>query len=67
MALGADLYDCPPLQKQVCDDPDDDKFLACALASNSPLVISGDKLLLKVGEYRGVRGVKPRDFVHQYL
>ncbi len=30
---GAELFDCPPLPIQVCADPDDDKFLACAIAA----------------------------------
>lgn len=35
----------------LCEDPDDDKFFACALASGTTLIISGDKHLLKVSGY----------------
>ena len=51
----------------VCEDPDDDKFLACALAGNSKIVISGDKHLLKESGFRNIRVLKPRDFVDTYL
>ena len=40
-----------PLVAQVCTDPDDDKFLACALATGVLIVVSGDKSLLKASGY----------------
>ena len=36
------------LKAQICEDPDDDIFIACALAAGASFIISGDKLLLKV-------------------
>lgn len=56
-----------PLKNAVCEDPDDDKFLACALASNTQFIISGDKHLLDITGYKGVAVVKPRYFVDTYL
>ncbi len=44
----AEVYAAPALPEAVCEDPDDDKFLACALASESIVIVSGDKHLLKV-------------------
>jgi uncharacterized protein len=35
------MYKPLPLKEPVCEDPDDDKFLACALASGSKIIISG--------------------------
>ncbi len=67
VALNAELRDCPPLLEQVCADADDDKFLACALATRSECVVSGDKLLLKVSGYRAVEVIRPRDFVDRHL
>ena len=67
VALNAEFSDCPPLTEQVCGDPDDDKFLACALASGSTCVVSGDKLLLKVSGYRGIEVLSPREFVERHL
>ena len=51
----------------VCEDPDDNMFLECAIASNSKIIVSGDKHLLKVSGYQGINVVKPRDFVDDYL
>jgi uncharacterized protein len=60
---------CQPrlLQGQVCEDPDDDKFLACALGSGSKIIISGDKHLLKISEFQGISILTPRAFVARYL
>ncbi len=55
------------LSERVCVDPDDDKFLACALASNARVVISGDKALLNVSGWKGIAVVSPRAFVERYL
>ena len=63
----AAIYSALPLSENVCDDPDDDKFLACALASGSTNIVSGDKHLLKVSGYGGIEVLKPRDFVKKYL
>lgn len=35
-------------ERPICEDPDDDKFLACAMLSNSDYLVSGDKHLLKL-------------------
>jgi putative PIN family toxin of toxin-antitoxin system len=63
----SDITQAPPLSHQVCEDPDDDKFLSCALASGSKTIISGDKHLLKTSGYRGIVIITPRAFVQQYL
>lgn len=55
------------LPEPVCTDPDDDKFIACAIAGKSGIIVSGDKQLLKVDGYRKIRVIKPRDFVEKYL
>lgn len=67
IALDATLFDCPPLPKPACADPDDDKFLSCALAGGSSCIVSGDKLLLKMSGYEQVEVLRPRDFVDRYL
>jgi predicted nucleic acid-binding protein len=51
----AEVHAAPPLPEAVCEDPDDDNFLACPLASESIVVVSGDKHLLKVSGYRNMR------------
>jgi putative PIN family toxin of toxin-antitoxin system len=63
----AEVYAAPPLPEPVCEDPDDDKFLACALISESKVVVSGNRHLLKVSGFRKIEVLKPRDFVNRYL
>jgi len=58
----ADQFDAP-----VCEDPDDDKFLECAIAGNVKIIVSGDKHLLRVSGYRGITVLKPREFLDIYL
>ncbi len=43
------------------EDPDDNKFLEDALAGKADLIISQDKHLLKLNEYKGIRIVKPEE------
>lgn len=45
----------PPLPQPVCRDPDDDHVLACALAAQADLIVSGDADLLDLREYQGIR------------
>ncbi|HEY5269946.1 MAG TPA: hypothetical protein VII97_06385, partial [Anaerolineales bacterium] len=61
------VFSAPPLPKRVCDNPDDDKFLDCALASGSNLVVRGDRHLLKVSGYQNIETLKPCDFLEKYL
>lgn len=63
----AEMVAAPPLLEPVCTDPDDDKFLACAVTGNARLIVSGDKHLLQVSGYQGVQVLKPRQFVDDYL
>ena len=39
----------------VTDDPDDDKFIECAVSCGADLIISGDKHLLEIKEYEGIK------------
>jgi putative PIN family toxin of toxin-antitoxin system len=63
----AKVYKPVKLEKPVCEDPDDDKFFACALASGSRVIISGDKHLLRASGYEGIEVLKPREFVDRFL
>ena len=51
----------------VCEDPDDNKFIECAIASNTKIIVSGDKHLLKIKEFKGIKVYKPLEFVEIYL
>ena len=47
----------------VVPDPDDDKFIACALALKAGYVVSGDKALVEVRQCQGIKIVNPREFL----
>lgn len=51
------------LKEPVCEDPDDDKFVACALGA-SATIVSGDHHLLDVNGRNGLCVKKPRDFLN---
>jgi putative PIN family toxin of toxin-antitoxin system len=55
----------PPKLKIVAADPDDDKFLECAVALKAEAVITGDKALKDVGCYVGIRIFSPAEFLRQ--
>ena len=61
------LVQTPPLPEPVCEDPDDDKFIACALAGNAKVITSGDKHLLSVSGYAGIEVLRPRRLEDEYL
>ena len=47
----------------ICDDPDDDKYLAAALEGRATHVVTGDRRFLALREYGGVAIVTPRAFL----
>ena len=61
------LYKPKKLANPVTADLKDDMFIACALASKTKLIVSGDKHLLAVTGYEGITIVKPRQFYDQHL
>lgn len=64
---GCHLVDPTPIDPSACDDPDDLKFLACALAGSSPCIISGDRALLRASGYSGIEVMTPRTFARRHL
>lgn len=46
IAVNALWVEAPHLPFTVTEGPDDDKFIACALASNTKIIVSGDRHLL---------------------
>lgn len=67
VAVSATLIAAPPLPEPVCQDEDDDKFLACAVAAKAGYVVSGDHGLLATSPYRSVVVIRPRAFVEALL
>ena len=59
------FVDSTNLDIAVCEDPDDNKFIECAIASDTKIIVSGDKHLLKITGYQGITVFKPREFVNR--
>lgn len=52
----------PPQKVDIVkEDPDDNKIIECAVASDSEYIITYDKHLLKLKEYNGIRIVTPEE------
>ncbi len=49
------------------DDPDDNRILECAIAGDVDCIVSNDKHLLKLKEYRNILILTPDEFVEKYL
>ncbi|MCD6532795.1 MAG: putative toxin-antitoxin system toxin component, PIN family [Deltaproteobacteria bacterium] len=55
-----------PSLKIVEDDPDDNKFIECAVALDSKIIISGDKHLKNIKKYIDIHIMSPKEFVDKY-
>jgi uncharacterized protein len=53
------VLDLPPLEA----DPDDTKYLVCAVEGRADFIVSGDHHLTDLLSYRGIRIVNPADFI----
>jgi uncharacterized protein len=53
----------PSIGRVVEADPDDDAVLACAVAARANFVISGDRHLLSLREFRNIRVLAPSPFL----
>jgi putative PIN family toxin of toxin-antitoxin system len=47
----------------VLEDPEDNKFIDCAVEAQADYIISGDAHLLQVEAYRGIAIYSPKDFL----
>ncbi len=47
----------------VCRDPNDDMLLECALTAGADVIVSGDKDLLTLNPYQGIRILTPAEFL----
>jgi putative PIN family toxin of toxin-antitoxin system len=58
---------CSPSKKisVVKDDPEDNRLLEAAVASDADFIVSGDEHLLEIGEYREVRIVDAKTFLNE--
>ena len=53
----------PPELSVVKADPADDKFIECAVALEAEVIITGDKALLDIRNYTGIRILSPTEFL----
>lgn len=53
-------------QNIVTTDPDDNKYLIAAVASNSKIILSRDKHLLDIKKYEDITIVKPERFLKSW-
>ena len=56
----------PAGHPRLCRDPDDDKFLHCALSAGVKILITGDKDLLSMDRMADVELVSPAAFLRRY-
>jgi len=45
------------------EDPEDNKFLECAIEGEADYIVSGDKHLLGLGNYKEIRIIRPREML----
>ena len=58
-----ELIEPTALPQPVCRDKEDDWVLATALAGGAEILVSGDKDLLVLKEFQGIKFFSPRQFV----
>ena len=46
------------------DDPTANKYLACALEGEAQYIVSGDRHLLDVGQYQGIKILNAKAFLN---
>lgn len=51
----------------ITKDPSDNMFLACAVISGASFIISGDRHLLALNEFQGIKIVTPRQFLKTFF
>jgi putative PIN family toxin of toxin-antitoxin system len=58
-----EVIEAEPGPRIIRKDPEDDKFIRCALAGKAKLIISGDKHLLAGQSYQKIKILSPADFL----
>jgi putative PIN family toxin of toxin-antitoxin system len=67
LTIYGEVFETKGISVSVCEDPNDNKFIECAIASNSKLIVSGDRHLLNITGYQDISVLKPRDFIDNHL
>ncbi len=67
ISIHSEIVNTQGQEISVCEDPDDNMFISCAIVSKSEVIVSGDKHLLKLSGYQNIQILKPREFANNYL
>lgn len=57
------MIQIPKALTAVCRDPDDNMVLECALEGHAQYIVSGDKDLAELKQFRGIRIVRAAEFL----
>lgn len=63
------FFEVVDIQEEIsgsCRDPEDDKFLACALSASADYIVSGDKDLCDMRRYKSIKIIKVSDFLKMF-
>jgi putative PIN family toxin of toxin-antitoxin system len=58
-----EIIEVVKIVKGVCKDPEDDKFISCALSASADCIVSGDKDFCDLRQYKTVKIINPSDFL----
>ncbi|OQA15136.1 MAG: PIN domain protein [bacterium ADurb.Bin363] len=56
----------PNFKVEICRDPMDNKFIECAIKGNAKVIITADKDLLIIGEYKNIIILKAKEFLEKF-
>jgi len=59
----AELVSPKRMVKVIHEDPSDNRILECALEGRTKYIVSGDKHLLQIRKFRGIRIVRAKEFL----
>ncbi len=58
-----DVVDPGDRVRVLTSDPDDNMILECAVSANAAFIVSGDRHLLDLGQYKGIVIVNPAEYL----
>ena len=64
--LFTDIIEPKQKVEVIKDDPDDNKVIECAIESSSDYIITYDRHLVKLKEYRRIKIVKPEEILKEF-
>ncbi len=53
----------PKVNFNIVDDVEDNRILECAVAAKADIVVSGDKHLIELGQFKKIKILTPREFI----